>query len=65
MSLSINPFFWFLKKCQDGDHLNFGEAFISSYIHLLDQKTLFNQIHTLFHLNLTISSIFLIEMKNF
>jgi len=39
--------------------------FISSYIHLLDQNSLYNQIHTLFHLNLAISSIFLIEMKNF
>jgi len=37
--------------------------FISSYIHLLDQKTFFNQIHTLFHPNLAVSSIFSIEMK--
>jgi len=38
---------------------------ISTFIHLLDQKTLFNHIHTLFHPNLTISSITLMEMENF
>jgi len=39
--------------------------FISSYIHLWGQKTLFNQIHTLHHPNLAIPSIFLVEMKIF
>jgi len=38
--------------------------FISSSIHLLDQASLFNQIHTLFHPYLAISFVFLIEMKN-
>jgi len=37
---------------------------ISTSIHFLDQKTLFNHIHALFHPNLVISSIFLIEVKN-
>jgi len=31
----------------------------------LDQKSLFNHIHTLFHPNLAISPIFLMEMGNF
>jgi len=52
-----------LTKYQDGDHLNLVEHCISTFIHLLDQKTLFNHIHTLFYPDLAISSIFLIQMK--
>jgi len=39
-----------LKKCQDGDHLKFGEAFYF-IIHppFGTKKTLFNQLHALFH----------------
>jgi len=60
------PFFCFLKKCWDGDHLKFGKHCISTFIHLLDQKTLFNHIHALFHPNLVTSSTFkLIEIENF
>jgi len=50
---------WFKKKEKE----NLVKQFFSSYIHLLDQKTLFNQIHTFFHPNLAISSILVIEIK--
>jgi len=39
--------------------------YIFGFIHLLDQKTLFNHIRTLLHLNLATSSIFFIDMEIF
>jgi len=51
---------------EDGNYLKFGEAFgISTFIHLLDQKTLFNHIHALLYPNLVTSSTFVIEMEFF
>jgi len=54
-----NPFGGGLKKCQDGDHLKFGESF-NFFIHTSfgPKKHFPIKIHTLFHPNLALSSIF-------